>query len=85
MKSKKSYRKNDKVLVQTFVGLKISVILKKRYLVETSELKIGVDGWEALIYKQKDVEKLRKHGVPYKKEEKPIVFVPDWQIIKKCC
>tara|TARA_R110001583_G_scaffold38769_2_gene124977 strand:+ start:10555 stop:10809 length:255 start_codon:yes stop_codon:yes gene_type:complete len=84
MKSKKPYRKNDKVIVETFAGPNISVILKERYLVVTSELKLGVDGWEALIYKQKDVENLRKHGVPYKKGEKPIVFVADWQIIKKC-
>jgi len=84
MKSKKSYRKNDKVLVKTFVGHDVCVILKERYLVSESELKIGVDGWEAQIYKQKDVDKLRECGVPYTKGEKPMVFVPDWQIIKKC-
>jgi hypothetical protein len=60
------------------------VILKERYLVSESELKLGVDGWDAQIYKQKDVEKLRKCGVPYTKGEKPMVWVFDWQIIKNC-
>ena len=84
MKSKKSYRKNDKVLVKSFCSVNVCVILKERYIVSQSELKLGVDGWDAQIYKQKDVEKLRNCGVPYKKGEKPMVFVPDWQIIKKC-
>ncbi len=84
MKSKKKYTKNDKVLVKSFAGPDICVILKERYIAAKSELKLGVDGWEAQIYKKKDVEELRKRGVPYKKGEKPMVFVPDWQIIKKC-
>ena len=84
MKSKIQYQKGAKVLVKTFAGPDICVILKERYLVSESELKLGVDGWEAQIYKQKDVDKLRKRGVPYIKGEKPMVFVPDWQIIKKC-
>ena len=84
MKSKKPYQKDEKVLVKTFCGIDVCVVLKERYIASQSELKLGVDGWEAQIYKQKDVEKLRKCGVPYKKEEKPMVFVPDWQIIKKC-
>tara|TARA_R110002020_G_scaffold46255_1_gene131673 strand:- start:25504 stop:25758 length:255 start_codon:yes stop_codon:yes gene_type:complete len=84
MKSKKSYRKNDKVLVKSFAGPDVSVILKERFLVSESELKIGVDGWNAQITSQKEVNKLRKHGVPYKKDEKPMVWVFDWQIIKKC-
>ena len=64
--------------------LMFAVILKERYLVSESELKLGVDGWDAQIYKQKDVEKLRKCGVPYTKGEKPMVWVFDWQIIKNC-
>jgi len=84
MKPKKPYHKNDKVLVKTYAGPDVCVILKERYIASQSELKFGVDGWDAQIYKQKDVEKLRKCGVPYKKGEKPMVFVPDWQIIKKC-
>ena len=48
-----------------------------------SEHKLGVDGWDAQIISQKEVEKLRKRGVPYKKGEKPKVWVFDWQIIKK--
>jgi len=44
----------------------------------------GVDGWEAQITNQREVEKLRKKGVPYKRGEKPKVWVFDWQIIKKC-
>tara|TARA_R110000787_G_scaffold208869_1_gene318956 strand:+ start:243 stop:497 length:255 start_codon:yes stop_codon:yes gene_type:complete len=84
MKSKKLYQKGDKVLVSSFAGPDVCVILKKRYIAAKSELKLGIDGWESLIYKQKDVDKLRKCGVPYAKGEKPIVFVPDWQIIRKC-
>ncbi len=84
MNLKKPYLKNDKVLVKTYVSIDVCVILKERYIASQSEFKLGVDGWEAQIYKQKDVEKLRKLGVPYKKGEKPMVFVPDWQIIKKC-
>jgi hypothetical protein len=44
----------------------------------------GADGWDAQIIYEKDVNILRKSGVPYKKDEKPIVFVFDWQLIKKC-
>tara|TARA_R110002074_G_scaffold237176_2_gene409020 strand:+ start:274 stop:456 length:183 start_codon:yes stop_codon:yes gene_type:complete len=60
------------------------VILRKRYIASQSELKLGVDGWEAQITIQKEVEKLRKAGVPYQKGEKPMVWVFDWQIIKRC-
>lgn len=83
MKLKKQYTKNDKVLVKSFAGPNVCVILKKRYIAKQSELKLGVDGWEAQINSQKEVEKLRKRGVPYKKGEKPIVWVFDWEIIKK--
>ena len=84
MKSKKRYTKNDKVLVKSFAGPNVYVILKKRYIANQSELKLGVDGWEAQINSQKEVEKLRKKGVPYKRGEKPKVWVFDWEIIKKC-
>ena len=84
MKSKKRYTKNDKVLVKSFAGPNVWVRLTKRYIVNETEHKLGVDGWEAQITQQKEVEKLRKRGVPYKKGEKPKVWVFDWQIIKKC-
>ena len=84
MKSKRRYIKNNKVLVKSFAGPDVCVVLKKRYLVSKSELKLGVDGWDAQIVDQKEVDKLRMRGVPYKKGEKPMVFVADWQIIKKC-
>ncbi len=83
MKSKRRYRKNDRVLVNSFAGPDVCVILRKRYIAAESEFKLGVDGWEAQIISQKEVEKLRKRGVPYKKGEKPNVWVFDWQIIKK--
>ena len=83
MKSKKRYTKNDKVLVKSFAGPNVCVILKKRYIAKQSELKLGVDGWEAQLNSQKEVEKLRKRGVPYKKGERPMVWVFDWEIIKK--
>ena len=84
MKSKRRYTKNNKVLVKSFAGPDVCVILRKRYIVSKSEHKLGVDGWEAQIVDQKEVERLRKRGVPYKKGERPTVFVADWQIIKKC-
>ncbi len=84
MKSKRRYIKNDRVLVKSFAGPDVCVILKKKYIARQSESKLGVDGWEAQIVNQKEVEKLRKRGVPYKKDEKPKVWVFDWEIIKKC-
>ena len=84
MKSKKRYTKNDRVLVKSFAGPIVCVILKKRYLVSMSEHKLGVDGWDAQIVNQKEINKLRKKGVPYKKGEKPKVWVFDWEIIKRC-
>ncbi len=84
MKLNKSYRKNDIVLVKSYAGPDVCVKLLKRYKVEKSKHKLGVDGWDAQIVMSKYVNKLRKHGVPYRKEERPIVFVADWQIIKKC-
>ena len=83
MKSKKRYTKNDRVLVKSFAGPNVFVILKKRYIASESAHKLGVDGWEAQIISQKEVEKLRKCGVPYKKGEKPKVWVFDWEIIEK--
>jgi len=84
MKLKKSYRKNEKVLVKSFCGPDVCVTLKERYIAQQSEYKLGVDGWYAQITLQKHVDSLRKRGVPYHKGEKPFVFVADWQIIKKC-
>jgi hypothetical protein len=83
MKSNKTYQKGDKVLVKSFAGPNVRVTLKNRYIAAESELKLGVDGWNAQITLQREVEKLRKSGVPYKKGEKPKVWVFDWQIIKK--
>ena len=84
MISKRRYAKNNRVLVKSFAGPNVCVILKRRYLVSKSEHKLGVDGWEAQIVNQREVDKLRKKGVPYKKGEKPKVWVFDWEIIKKC-
>lgn len=83
MKSKKQYQEGDRVLVKSFAGPDVCVVLKKRYIASESALKIGVDGWYAQIIFKKDVEKLRRCGVPYKIEEKPEVWVFDWHIIKK--
>ena len=83
MKSKKQYQKGNRVLVKSFAGPDVCVVLKKRYIAAKSDLKLGVDGWEAQIVSEKEVKKLRECGVPYKKGEKPIVWVFDWEIIKK--
>jgi len=71
-------------LVKSFAGANVCVTLKKRYIAKQSELKLGVDGWEAQITHQREVEKLRKKGVPYKRGERPKVWVFDFDIIKKC-
>lgn len=84
MKLKKQYQRNDRVLVKSFAGPNVCVVLKRRHIVAETEHKLGVDGWHAQIVCQKEVEILRKHGVPYKKGEKPKVWVFDHQIIKKC-
>ena len=76
--------KNDKVLVTSYAGPSVCVVLKKRYIVSQSKSKLGVDGWNAQIINHKEVDKLRRRGVPYTKGEKPMVWVFDWQIIKKC-
>jgi len=84
MKSKRPYLKGDRVLVKSFAGPDVCVTLSDRYIVNKTDHKLGTDGWNAQITNQKEVNKLRKHGVPYKKGEKPKVWVFDWQIIKKC-
>ena len=84
MKSKKRYQKGDSVLVKSFAGPEVCVVLTYRYIASESEHKLGVDGWEAIIKNSKEVDKLRAHGVPYKKGEKPKVWVFDYHIIKKC-
>lgn len=83
MKSKIRYRKGDKVIVRSFAGPDVWVVLGERYIAKNTTHKLGVDGWCAQIISQKEVEKLRKRGVPYRKGEKPKVWVFDWQIIKK--
>ena len=84
MKSKKRYTKNDRVLVKSFVGQNIKVILKHRYTTDKAENKLGVNGWYAQINNPAEVQKLRKSGVPYNKNERPKVWVFEWQIIRKC-
>ena len=71
-------------MVKSFAGHQVCVVLRRRYLVSKTKHKLGVDGWEAQITNQKEVEKLRKKGVPYKKGEKPRIWVFDWEIVKKC-
>tara|TARA_Y100001938_G_scaffold137691_1_gene202234 strand:+ start:390 stop:638 length:249 start_codon:yes stop_codon:yes gene_type:complete len=77
---KSKYKVGDVILVKSFAGPNIHVKLKKRI---TSKKGWDADGWDAIIIYKKDVDALRKKSVPYKKNEKPIVFVFDWQIIKK--
>ena len=84
MKSKRQYRRNNKVLVKSFAGPNVCVVLTKRYIANQTQHKLGVDGWEAQIVDSGEVEKLRKRGVPYKKGEKPTVWVFDWEIVKRC-
>ena len=71
------------MLVKSYCGIDVCVRLTKRYE-KNSESKLGTDGWHAIVYKNKDVLEMIKAGVPYGKNEKPKVWVFDWQIIKKC-
>jgi hypothetical protein len=75
------YKVGDIVLVESFAGPRVHVKLKKRVF----KLKKGwgADGWDAQLMYKKDVDNLRKNGVPYKKDTKPVVFVFDWQMIKR--
>ncbi len=84
MKLKKRYTKNDRVLVKSFAGPDIKVILKSRYNTDKVENNLGVNGWYAQIINSTEVQKLRKCGVPYSKNERPKVWVFEWQIIRKC-
>ena len=71
----------DVVLVDSFAGPQVYVKLKKRVLKPKKGW--GANGWDAQLIYKKDVDKLRKNGVPYKKDAKPMVFVFDRDIIKK--
>ena len=75
------YKVGDIVLVNSFAGPKVHVKLKKRVLKPKKGW--GADGWDAQLIYKKDVDKLRKNGVPYKKDTKPMVFVFDWHLIKR--
>ena len=75
------YKVGDVVLVESFAIPKVWVRLKKRILKPKDSW--GANGWDAQIIYKKDVDALRQHGVPYKKGTKPVVFVFDWQLIKK--
>ncbi|MAH44329.1 hypothetical protein CMI37_00770 [Candidatus Pacearchaeota archaeon] len=75
------YKVGDVVLVETFAGPKVHVRLKKRILKPKNGW--GADGWDAQLIYKKEVDTLRKNGVPYKKDTKPVVFVFDWHIIKR--
>ena len=75
------YEVGDVVLVESFAGPKVRVRLKERVLKPKDFW--GADGWDAQIIYKKDVDILRKNGVPYKKGAKPLVFVFDWHMVEK--
>ena len=79
--STESLKPGDIVLVESFAGPKVHVKLLKR--VFKSKTGWGTDGWEAQLIYQNEIEQLRKSGVPYKKNSKPIVWVFDYHIISK--
>ena len=77
----KSLKPGDIVLVESFAGPKVHVKLLKRVLKPKHGW--GTDGWEGQLIYQNEVEQLRKSGVPYKKNSKPVVWVFDYHIISK--
>ena len=79
-----NYKNGDIVKVRSFALHEddlIRVKLKKR--IKKPKDFWGANGWDAQILYKKDVDKLIKAGVPYKKGEKPIVWVFDFQLVKK--
>ena len=75
------YKVGDIVLTKSFAGPTVWVRLKKRILKPKDFW--GADGWEAQMIYKKDVDKLIKNGVPYEKGTKPVVWIFDYQIVKK--
>ena len=75
------YQVNDIVLVASIAGPQVHVKLLKR-VTQINE-GYGADGWEAFLLYEKEVEKLRRAGVPYPKKGKHKVWVFDEDIIKK--
>ena len=68
----KSFALNDKDLVRV-------KLLKRGEKV----LGWGAEGWDGLLIDPEDVAKLIKGGVPYKKGEKPKVWLFDFHIVRK--
>ena len=77
-----SYEPGDIVLVTSYAGPNVKVRLKERYDPPSHGFDWGASGWDATVIYKKDVDKLRRNGVPYKSGEKPLVWVFDHQIIK---
>ena len=75
------YKKGDIVLVKSLAGPQVYVKLLKR--VEKPKYYWGADGWEAILFNDIEVEKLRKAGVPYPKKGEREVWVYDEDIIKR--
>jgi len=75
------YKKGDIVLVKSLAGPQVYVKLLKR--VEKPKDYWGADGWEAVLYRKEDADKLRKAGVPYPQKGKHEVWVYDEDIIKR--
>ena len=77
-----SYEPGDIVLVTSYAGPNVKVRLEERYDPPSHGFDWGASGWDATVIYKKDVDKLRRNGVPYKKSGKPIVWVFDFEIIK---
>ena len=96
-KKRKNYKLNDIVLVSSPAGdviPNVHVKLKKRIVVKERKGKLvgfkksmdwpGYSGWEAVLVYQDEVDMLRKNwSIPYKKPGEDVIFVYDYNIIKK--
>ena len=69
------YKVNDIVLVKSIAGPDVHVRLIKR--IEKYQR------WDAILVNEKDIEALRKAGIPYPKKGEREVWVFDEDIIKK--
>jgi hypothetical protein len=77
-------KKGDIVAVKSF-ALSHKDLVKVKLLKRVDNLNNpnSATGWDAQLIDSDDVEKLIKGGVPYKKDEKPKVWVFDFHIVRK--
>ena len=72
-------KKGDIVLVETFAGVDVHVVLKEHCSYPTQQKQVAYAGWRTELVYEEDAEALRKNGCPTKIGDESWVY--DWQII----